>query len=98
MADKKSRVVSKNKVNLKVKKRKATESYKGTSYVTSTNKASKIKQKVKGGKAKSSYKSVTKNSDGSYTLERGKDGGNFTSRKISKIRGKYIMKRYKKKN
>ena len=98
MEDKKSRVVSKNKVKLKVKKRKATESYKGTSYVTSTNKASKLKERVKKGKAKSSYKSVTKNSDGSYALERGKDGGNFTSRKINKIRGKYLMNKYKKKN
>tara|TARA_B110000459_G_scaffold6364_1_gene6749 strand:+ start:109 stop:405 length:297 start_codon:yes stop_codon:yes gene_type:complete len=97
MADKKDKVVSKSKVKLNVKKNNASESFKSKSYVTSANKSSRIKQKVKNGQAKSSYKSVTKNSDGSYTLEKGKDNGNFTSRKVSKIRGKYIMNRYQKK-
>ena len=97
MADKKEKVVGKSKVKLKVKKNKASESFKSKSYVTSTNKTSRTKQKVKNGKAKSSYKSVTKNSDGSYTLEKGKDGGNFTSKKIGKRRGKYVMDRYQKK-
>ena len=98
MADKKDKVVSKSKVKLKVKKNKASESFKNKSYVTSANKSSRIKQKVKNGQAKSSYKSVTKNSDGSYTLEKGKDGGNFTSKKIGRIRGKYIMNRYQNKS
>ena len=83
---------------MKVKKNNASESFKNKSYVTSANKSSRIKQKVKNGQAKSSYKSVTKNSDGSYTLEKGKDGGNFTSKKIGRIRGKYIMNRYQNKS
>jgi hypothetical protein len=52
----------------------------------------------KGLKGKALKKSVTKNSDGSYTLEKGKDGGNFTSKKIGRIRGKYIMNRYQNKS
>jgi hypothetical protein len=82
MEDKKDKVVSNSKVKLKVKKNNASESFKNTSYVTSGNTTSRIKQKVKNGQAKSSYKSVTKNSDGSYTIEKGKDNGNFTSRRV----------------
>ena len=40
MADKKDKVVSKSKVKLKVKKNKASESFKNKSYVTSANKQS----------------------------------------------------------
>ena len=83
MEDKKDKVVSNSKVKLKVKKNNASESFKNTSYVTSGNTTSRIKQKVtKNGQATSSYKSVTKNSDGTYTIEKGKDNGNFTSRRV----------------
>jgi len=98
MALKKSKVVSKTKIKIKGKDGgKFTEKMKSKAFVTSSTRASKIKQSVKKQKAKSSFKSVKKNKDGSYTLSKGKDGGKFTEKKISKARGKRITKRYTKK-
>jgi len=97
MPDKKTKVVSKNTIKTKGKSGgKFTQNMKAKAFLTSSTRVSKLKQSVKRQKSKSSFKSVKKNKDGSYTLQKGKDGGNFTEKKISNARGKRITKRYKK--
>ena len=79
---------------------KNTETFKNKSYVSNMDdtKISRVKMKTnKRGNGRETFKQVKKNKDGSYTLQRGKEGGNFTSRKISKIRGKSMLNRMKKK-
>ena len=98
MALKKSKVVSKSKIKIKGKSGgKFTEKMKARSYITTSTSATKLKSSLRKQKAKSSFKSVKKNKNGSYTLLKGKEGGKFTEKKISKARGKRITKRYTKK-
>ena len=98
MTKKKSKIISKSTVKLKGKDGgNFTEKLKSKSYISNENSASKLKQSLKNEKAKSSIKSFKKNPDGTYTLSKGKDGGAFTEKKISKLRGRLLMKRYKRK-
>ena len=48
---------------------------------------------MKKGKASSAFKKVKKNKNGTYTLEQGRDGGNFTSKIITAAQAIRIKKR-----
>lgn len=94
-----SRIKSKNTVKLKVKKGKASESAKQTIYDTSTdgNRISRVKSRLKKRKATETFKEIKKNPDGTYTLSKCNKRGKCKTSKVSKLRGKFIQSRMKKK-
>ena len=89
----KTKVSSKSKVKLKGKKGKYSEKFKSRSVISSPNSTATLKQRVKKGKASSAFKKVKKNKNGTYTLEQGRDGGNFTSKIITAAQAMRIKKR-----
>ena len=94
---KKSNVRSKSKVKLKGRKGKYSESFKSRSVISSPNSTATLKQRLKREKASTVFKKVKKNKNGTYTLEQGRDGGNFTSKIISAAKAMRIKKRMNKK-
>ena len=94
---KKSNVRSKSKVKLKGKKGKYSESYKSKSVINSPNSTAILKQRLKKRKASTVFKKVKKNKNGTYTLMQGKDGRNFTSKRISAAQAMRIKKQMNKK-
>ena len=94
------RIVSKSTLKMKSnKKGKGSEKFKSKIYGTSLdgNKISRIKTKGKeGGKATETFKQIKKNKDGTYTLSKCNKRGKCTTRKVMKVRGKFISSRMKK--
>ena len=93
----KTHVRTKSKVKLKGRKRKYSESLKSRSVISSPNSTATLNQRLKRGKASAVFKKVKKNKDGTYTLEQGRDGGNFTSKIISAAKAMRIKKQMNKK-
>jgi hypothetical protein len=94
-----ARIVSKSTLKMKSKRGKSSEKFKSKAYTTSLddNTVSRIKTKGKeGGKATETFKQIKKNKDGTYTLSKCNKRGKCTTRKVMKVRGKFITSRMKK--
>jgi len=94
-----SRIKSKIEVKQKIKKRKASESAKETIYDTSMDgsRISRVKSRLKRRKATETFKEIKRNPDGTYTLSKCNKRGKCKTSKVSKVRGKFIQNRMKKK-
>jgi len=76
-----------------------TETFKSKSYVSNMKdtKISRVKMKTnKKGHGTETFKQVKKNPDGTYTLQKCNKKNHCTERKVSKLRGKFILNRMKK--
>ena len=93
------KVSKRSEVKMKGRKGKNTETFKSKSYVSNMDdtKISRVKMKTnKKGKATESFKQIKKNKDGTYTLSKCNKKGKCTTRKVMKVRGKFITSRMKK--
>ena len=94
------KVTKKSEVKMKGKSGgKNTETFKSKSYVSNMNdtKISRVKMKTnKKGKGTETFKQIKKNKDGTYTLSKCNKKGKCTTRKVMKVRGKFITSRMKK--
>ncbi len=61
------------------------------------NRISRVKSRLKRRKATETFKENKKNPDGTYTLSKCNIRGKCKTSKVSKLRGKYIQSRMKKK-
>tara|TARA_R100000951_G_scaffold112302_1_gene112442 strand:+ start:40 stop:384 length:345 start_codon:yes stop_codon:yes gene_type:complete len=94
-----SRIKSKITLKQKVKKRKASESAKETIYDTSMDgsRVSRVKSRLKNGKSTETFKEIKRKPNGTYTLSKCNKRGKCKTSKVSKLRGKFIQSRMKKK-
>jgi len=93
------KVTKRSEVKMKGRKGKNTETFKSKSYVSNMDdtKISRVKMKInKKGKGTESFKQIKKNKDGTYTLSKCNKKGKCTTRKVMKVRGKFITRRMKK--
>ena len=101
---KKKKVIAPSKIKSKIvlkqrlKKGKSSEQAKQTIYGTSMDgsRVSRVKSKLKREKATETFKQIKKNKDGTYTLSKCNKRGKCTTRKVMKVRGKFITSRMKK--
>jgi len=96
-----AKITSKSTLKMKMKRGKGSEKFKSKIYSTSLddNTVSRIKGKYsskRGGKSTETFKQIKKNKDGTYTLSKCNKKGKCTTRKVMKVRGKFITSRMKK--
>lgn len=95
-----SKVVKRSVVKMKGKDGgNNTETFKSKAYTSNMKdtKISRVKMKTnKKGRATETFKQIKKNKDGTYTLSKCNKRGKCTTRKVMKVRGKFITSRMKK--